>query len=101
MADTSPIAGVLDLLRTNAEELGDLLRSAPPDVLAQRPGPDEWSPLETFAHIRAADRIFAPRYLHTAIRPGVVHPAVDERELAVLIDRAGIELPSSLRDFEQ
>jgi len=44
---------VMDQLRTTPVRLGQLTAGVPADTLRTPPGPDEWSPNEVLAHLRA------------------------------------------------
>ena len=80
------------------ERLGNLVRDAGPR-LAERPEPDEWSPLEVLAHLADTEILYAARYRYILAHddPPLVgfdpdllaerlHPRPQDEDVGLLLD---------------
>jgi DinB superfamily len=81
------------------ERLVRALADKSPRQLGGRPGPDEWSVIEVFAHMRAVDDIMTARIYMLMTRSNVLFADLDERRWADIAHYVNRDIHQSLTLF--
>src|SRR5262245_7699508 len=96
MTDTEQIQSLISRLASAPARLAAALSRLEDADSVIGAGPDEWSPAEVLAHLRASNSTLEPRIYHVLIRDNPPLPAFDERRWAEVARYASLPIIESL-----
>lgn len=99
MAETMTVQQVLDQLRATPLRLRELTADVPSQVLRTAPGPDEWSPNDVLAHLRACSDRWGDAATRIVQEDGPKLRGTEPRVWITKTNYPDLEFSPSLRAF--